>query len=384
MSDWLPEDDPSLAAAERVGSYLALLQGLVTRESPSGNVELNRVIADFLAEEMDKRGARVERYPAPGFGENLLARWAGVEEGTHPLLLLGHMDTVHPAGTLARYPYRVDGDRVRGPGSYDMKGGIAAALEAVSLLASRGERPRSELMMLVTCDEEVGSETSRPLIESLAREALAALIVEPCAPAGRAKSRRKGVAWYVLRVRGRAAHAGIEPEAGASAVHELARLTLRLLALQDTQAGTTLNVGVIGGGTRANVVADEAWARVDVRFWTREEAERVDFAVRSLTPDDPSCRIVVEGGIDRMPLEQTPESDLLFEVARQQADRLGFELERTGTGGASDGNLTSGVGCPTLDGLGPDGGGAHTLDEHILLADSPRRIALLAGLLRHL
>jgi glutamate carboxypeptidase len=192
------------------------------------------------------------------------------------------------------------------------------------------------------------------------------------------------VGWYRLTVRGRPAHAGIEPDAGASAVHELAGVTLRLLEFADRAAGTTVNVGVVSGGTRANVVAEEASAQLDVRFWTREEAERLDAAVRALAPTDPRCTLEVQGGIDRMPLEQTPASDLLFEVAKEEAERLGFELERTGTGGASDGNLTSGVGCPTLDGLGPDGGGAHTLDEHVLVADIARRIALLAALFRRI
>jgi glutamate carboxypeptidase len=366
-------------ASDHVPRFLALLEALVTRESPSHDLPRLRAVGDFLAAEVQRRGGSVERR-----GDNLIARWAGAQQSERPLLVIGHMDTVHPPGTLARYPYRVDGDRVRGPGSYDMKAGVSTVLEAIALLAERGERPRSDVVFFVSCDEEVGSESSRASIEELARSASAALVVEPCAPGGKIKSRRKGVAWYVLKVAGRAAHAGIEPDAGASAVHELARLILRLLPLADREAGTTLNVGVVSGGTRANVVADEASARVDVRFWTREEALRVDGAIRSLRADDPRCTLAVEGGIDRMPLEQTPASDRLFEVAREEASRLGFALERTGTGGASDGNLTSGVGCATIDGLGLDGGGAHTLDEHILLADIPRRIALLAALLRRL
>jgi glutamate carboxypeptidase len=370
------------AAAERVGSCLALLEGLVTRESPTGDAERIRRVADFLASEMERRGARVERRPVEAAGVHLIGRWEGSAPEAAPLLVVGHMDTVHPVGTLERYPYRVDDGRVRGPGCFDMKGGVAVALEALSLLASRGERPRSDLTMLVTCDEEEGSNSSRELIAELARSARAALVLEPCAPGGKVKSRRKGVSWYRIKVHGRPAHAGIEPEAGASAVHELARQTLRLLAFQDREAGTTLNMGVVGGGTRSNVVAEEAWAQLDVRFWTREEALRVDAAVRAMVPEDPRCTIEIEGGIDRMPLEQTDASDRLFRIAREEAARLGFALERTGTGGGSDGNLTSAAGCPTLDGLGPDGGGAHTLDEHILLADIPPRIALLAGLFR--
>jgi glutamate carboxypeptidase len=373
-----------LRADERVPDFLALLEALVVRESPSGDVERNRRVAELLQGEMERRGATVERHHGAGFGDHLLGRVAGEASGERPLLVVGHMDTVHPAGTLERYPFRIDGDRVRGPGTYDMKAGLATALEALSLLAAAGTRPRTDVCLLVTCDEEVGSTTSRGLIESKAREARATLVIEPSAPGGKVKSRRKGVGWYDLTVRGRPAHAGIEPEAGASAVHEMARLTLELLQLADRDAGTTLNVGVTSGGTRANVVAEVARARLDVRFWTREEAERVDRALRTIACEDPRCTLEVGGGIDRLPLEQTPESDRLFEAAKREAAALNFTLERAGTGGGSDGNLTSGVGCPTLDGLGPDGGGAHTLDEHVLLADIPRRIALLAGLYRRL
>jgi glutamate carboxypeptidase len=187
-----------------------------------------------------------------------------------------------------------------------------------------------------------------------------------------------------MRVSGRPAHAGIEPEAGASAIHELARQIPAVLALQDALAGTTLNVGVVRGGTRGNVVAEGAFADIDVRFWTPEEAARVDAGLRGRQAVDPGCRIEVDGGIDRSPLERTPASDQLFDVAREEGELVGLRLGRGGTGGASDGNLTSGVGCPTLDGLGPDGGGAHSLDEHVLVADIASRIALMFGLLKRL
>jgi glutamate carboxypeptidase len=294
------------------------------------------------------------------------------------------MDTVHAVGTLERNPYRVQGGTVWGPGSYDMKAGLVTAIEALGLLARGGKRPRAPITLLITCDEEVGSTTSRPLIEKLARESRAALVLEPSAAGGKVKASRKGVAVYDLHLRGRPAHAGVEPEAGASAIHELAGLTLELLGLADKETGTTVNVGVVSGGTRSNVVAEEARAQVDVRFWTREEAERVDAYLRALSPKNRRCTLSVHGGVDRWPLERTAESDRLFELARQEGEAIGLTLERTGTGGASDGNLTSGVGCPTLDGLGPDGGGAHTLDEHVLLSDVPRRVALLAALFARL
>ena len=291
------------------------------------------------------------------------------------------MDTVHAVGTLERAPFRVEAERVWGPGAYDMKGGLAVALLALDLLRESGGDAPSSLTFLVTSDEEVGSPTSRPLIERLGRESRAALVLEPCVPGGAVKVRRKGVSGYRVAVHGRPAHAGIEPDRGASAVHELARWILVALALEDREAGTRLNVGEIWGGTRSNVVAEEATAEVDVRFWTREEAERVDAALRAVPPGDERCRIELEGGLNRWPLERTPESEALYERARAAARVLGLELGAGGTGGASDGNLTSGVGCPTLDGLGPDGGGAHSLDEHVLREDIPRRIALLAELL---
>jgi glutamate carboxypeptidase len=371
-------------ATERLPAFLSLLEALVVRESPTYDEERCRQLAGLLAHELERVGARVARHRAPRFGEHLEARIPGEQAGERALLVVGHLDTVHAVGTLTRNPYRVEGDKIWGPGSYDMKAGLATAVEALGLLARGGRRPRSPITLLVTCDEEVGSTTSRPLIEELARESRAALVLEPSASGGKVKASRKGVAVYDLRLHGRPAHAGVEPEAGASAIHELARLTLELLALADKETGTTVNVGVVSGGTRSNVVAEQARAQVDVRFWTREEADRMDARIRALTVQDRRCTLSVDGGVDRWPLERTPESDRLFERATQEGAAIGFKLERTGTGGASDGNLTSGVGCPTLDGLGPDGGGAHTLDEHVLLSDVPRRVALLAALFARL
>jgi glutamate carboxypeptidase len=290
------------------------------------------------------------------------------------------MDTVHPVGTLATLPFAVTGDAVRGPGAYDMKGGLAVALAALDLLARARRAPRTELLFLISCDEEVGSGSSRVLIERSARSARAALVLEPCVPGGAAKTRRKGIAAFQVTVGGRAAHAGVEPEAGASAVHELSALVGRIRALEDREGGTTINVGVISGGTRSNVVAAHAQAEVDVRFWSAAEAERVERGLRALAPSDPRCRVSAEGGVNRGALERTEASAQLFTAAREVAAAQGWRLEEGATGGASDGNLTSAVGCPTLDGLGPDGGGAHSLDEHVKRADIARRIALLAGL----
>lgn len=378
MTDWMK------AAEELEPAYLELLRTLVELESPTRDEESNRRLADALERALTRRGATVERHPAPGFGDHLLARIPGDEDRDRPVLLLGHMDTVHDVGTLDRFPFQVVDGRVLGPGTFDMKGGIASVLLALDLLRERGLRPTGDVRLLVTCEEEIGSPTSRPLIEEIARGSAATLVLEPSAPGGAVKTRRKGVAGYEMVVKGVPAHAGIEPEAGASAIHELARRICDVVEIGDPENGTTMNVGVIEGGTRGNVVAERAVARIDVRFWVREEAERVDAALKALSASDPRCSVRLEGGVNRWALERTEESGRLYDAAREEAAALGFELAAGRTGGASDGNLAAGVGCPTLDGLGPDGAGAHSLDEHILLQDVPRRIALVARLLRRL
>ncbi len=378
---------PPVTMAEanaRVEDCLELLRALVESESPTGDVAANGHVAEIVESAMDRAGARVERIPAPGLGVHLVGRFPGRGQGGRAILLLGHMDTVHPIGTLASLPFRVDGDRVWGPGVYDMKGGLAASLVALRLLAERDSGPGSGLSFLVTCDEEVGSMDSRPHIEAEARVSKLALVVEPSGPGGAVKTRRKGVGAYALRIRGRAAHAGIEPERGASAVHEMAYQIGRITALADHAAGTTVGVGTVRGGTAENVVAAAAECTIDVRFWTRAEARRVDRALRAAVAHDSGCTLTLEGGINRGPLEKTDEAAGLYRAARRVARRLGIELREAATGGASDGNVAAAVGCPTLDGLGPDGGGAHTQDEYILRSDLPRRIGLLASLFQSL
>ena len=369
-------------ASELVEPCLRLLEALVTVESPSADPDGNLRVAAGLRSELDRRGASVERHPASGYGEHLVARVEGESGAGPPLLVIGHMDTVFAVGTLARAPFAIEvaHDRVRGPGAYDMKCGLAVAITALDLLSLVGHRPAGDLIFLITCDEELGSPTSRRLIEEQARRARGALVLEPSVPGGAAKTRRKGVGWFRVSVRGRPAHAGIEPEAGASAVHELIRILEDIRLLADSNKGTTLNVGVIQGGTRANVVAEHAHADVDLRFWAAAEADRVKRALRSVSVSDPRCALSVEGGVNRGALEVTEASAELFARAREVAAAQGWDLAEGSTGGASDGNLTSAVGCPTLDGLGPDGGGAHSLDEHVRLSDIAPRIALLAGI----
>lgn len=367
-------------ADRQVDRFLSLLERLVDLESPSGHPDRIDALAAVVASELARRGAAVDRHPAPGHGTNLTARLAGLAAGEPPLLVVAHMDTVHPVGTLERISFAADDRRVRGPGVYDMKAGIALALTALDLLAELRARPRGSLLFLVTCDEEIGSWASRPLLATCARAARGALVLEPCAPGGAAKTRRKGVGDFILEVRGVAAHAGLEPEAGASAIHELAGLLERVRALADPARGTTLNVGRIEGGTRPNVVAEYARAEVDARFWTGAEAERVSRGIAALAARDPRCTLTIRGGINRDPLEQTEPSAALFAAACDVAAAQGWPLAQASTGGASDGNLLAAAGCPTLDGLGPDGAGAHTLDEHVMRSDIAPRIALLAGL----
>ena len=375
----------TLADAQRhAEECLAFLRALVECESPTGHQDGNLRAADLLENAMTRAGGQVERIPAPGLGVHLLARFRGVKRDRGPILVMGHMDTVHPVGTLRRLPFAVADGKVQGPGIYDMKSGLAVSLTALRLLAKMDRGAASDVTYLITCDEERGSPDSRERIEAEARAHRAALVLEPSAPGGAVKSRRKGVSGYVLEVAGLAAHAGIEPEAGASAIHELARQICRIYDLADPDVGTTVSVGVIKGGTKENVVADAASCTIDVRFFSNTEATRVDAALTAAVAFDKRCTLTLTGGPNRGALEKTEASSLLFGQARALAATLGFEIGEESTGGASDGNLIAAAGCPTLDGLGPDGRGAHTLFEHIFLDDVPRRIALVAALLETL
>lgn len=378
-------------AREAQPALMELLRRLVEAESPTGDEAANRRVADLFQEALESRGITVARRPAPGFGDHLVAHLrpppARDGEGSspagdpRPVLVLGHMDTVHPLGTLDTLPFEHRGDTLRGPGVFDMKGGWACFLAALDLLAQQGSGPSSPLLILITCDEEVGSPSSRALIEEAGRSCRSCLVLEPSLPGGAVKIRRKGTGEGVLSVTGKAAHAGIEPEAGASAVHELARQILAVTSLADPEKETHVNVGRIRGGTGANVVAAHAEATVDFRFWTRAEAERLEAGMAALVPVDPRCTVRMEGGVNRLALEPSPGSEALYTLARELASGLGMELGAGGTGGASDGNLTAAVGCPTLDGLGPEGAGAHSADEHVLASRLPFRVALLAQLL---
>lgn len=360
------------------------LREYVEMESPSGDVERAKALAAKLAADFEAVGAEVERVDAPGWGEHVRARVTGQQPELAPLLLIGHLDTVHAVGAFGDRPFTTEAGFARGPGVFDMKSGVLVILEALRSLADRGTSPRRPVEVLITCDEELGSGDSRPHLEAAGRRAHAALVLEPSLPGGAAKTARKGVANYTIVATGRAAHAGVDPERGVSAVTELAHQVLALRELADPAAGTTINPGVIRGGTATNVVAARAEVDIDVRFATASEGARVERALKALKPTLEGAAVRVEGTESRPPLERTPGVVALYEQARALAERDGWTLAEGSTGGASDGSLIAALGTPTLDGLGPDGGGAHAVDEHIKLDELPRRIRLIAGLLETL
>jgi glutamate carboxypeptidase len=342
-----------------------VLRELVELESPTGDTGELR---ERMAAELQALGAAVALD-----GDHLRADFPG--DGG-PLLLLGHIDTVWPRGTLATMPWRVDDGRAHGPGSYDMKGGLVVMLEAIR--TARTDRP---LRVVLTADEEIGSPTARGTLERAAAGAAAALVCEPPTSRGHLKTARKGLGRFTLRVSGRAAHAA-EAERGISAIEELARLTLRLHALNDPTCGVSLNVGVISGGTRENVVAAEATALIDIRVPTIDERERMDRILRELSAEADGATIDVGGGWTRPPLERSAGAAVLFERAREHGRALGLELREAAVAGGSDGNLVGALGVPVLDGLGAEGGGAHAAREHVLVESLAVRSELLARILR--
>lgn len=346
-------------------------------ESPSDDKAAVDRCGRAVAAALRDVGARVRVEPRAEAGDHIVAT---IGEGRRRVLLLGHFDTVWPVGQLAVMPIRRDNGRLYGPGVYDMKAGLVIGLLALRALFERGPAPPATVTMLATSDEETGSSTSRALIEDEARAHDAVLVLEPGLADGAVKTGRKGVGEYVVEVDGIPAHAGADPGRGASAIVELARQVLALERLQDPTRGLTVNVGVVSGGTRPNVVAARATAHVDVRIARLADAAFVDAVIRGLVAVDPRTRIRVTGGINRPPMERTPGVAWLYSLAREAGAALGLAVGEGSTGGASDGNFTAALGVPTLDGLGAIGDHAHGLDEHIVIAALPDRAALLAAL----
>ncbi len=360
-----------------------LLGRLVRLESPSDDrLGLDRFAAELAALFGDLGPIETHDPGDAHRGRHLRLTVDGTTDQSAHAVALCHYDTVWSTGTLERIPFSVDAEGVaRGPGCFDMKGGIVVLWYALQALRARGLGPKRRLQVLFTSDEEIGSPTSRDLIEQTASGAALAYVIESPLPGGTLKTARKGTGDYFVRIRGRAAHAGVEPQKGISATHELAHQIIALHALNDYASGTTVNVGVVHGGTRPNVVAAEAEAHVDVRVQTLAEAKRIDLAIRSLKPVLADAVLHIDGGLNRPPMERSPAIAALFDKARQIAMGMDVDLQEGSTGGGSDGNFTAALGVPTLDGLGPEGDGAHAAHEHVRTESFPRRAALLAGLL---
>lgn len=356
---------------------LQAIETLVRHESPSTDKAAVDRCGRALTGLLRAAGAEVDVLARGERGDHVRARFAGTGP---PVLMLGHFDTVWPVGTLERMPLRRDDGRLYGPGVFDMKAGIVLAIAAISALrATGGIHPA--VTMLWTTDEEVGSATSRAEIEAAARESRAVLVLEPSLPGGALKTARKGCGEFHVTVHGVAAHAGLDPGKGASAIHELAAQIARIERLQDLSRGISVNVGIVSGGSRPNVIAAEARAIVDVRAPTLAEAAAIETAMRALQPGRAGTRLTIEGGFDRPPMERSRGVVELFARASAVASAMGRELGEGTAGGGSDGNFTAALGVPTLDGLGPVGDGAHAAHEHVEIAALPWRAALIAGLL---
>ncbi len=371
-----------LAGARRKETELVVrVRRLVEAESPSDDKAAVDACVALAAAECRTLSGRVKLHRQRAFGDVLEARFgprskAGAEKS---VLLLGHLDTVWPLGTLKTMPCRVRDGRLWGPGTLDMKAGVAMALTAVEML-TEAQLLEREVVLLLNSEEEVGSPVSRPITERLARECAAVYVLEP-AQGLAYKTARKGTGNWRIDVKGVAAHAGVDFAKGASAVRELARVVETVSGWTDLKRGLTVSVGVVGGGTKSNVVPAEAWAEVDVRIARKGDGARMERRFAGLKARDKRCGLTVTGGINRPPMERTRGTVKLFERARALAADLGLALEEAATGGASDGNFTSAMGVPTLDGMGAVGEGAHASHEHVVVEHLATRTALLAGML---
>ena len=369
-----------------------LMQALVEAESPSGDEEGSRAVVDLLVQAASGLDCvtAVDRAVVSGFGEHLVIRAFQDETGRvgdavtrGQVLIVGHTDTVHARGSVSERPWRREAGRLYGPGIFDMKANCVLAIEVLRVLSQLKVTPAFGVTIVLTCDEEVGSQSGWPLIRDVAaaRQTRCAFVLEPPASGGRVKTSRKGTGIFAIKVEGKAAHAGLEPEKGASAILELARQTEQLHAINRSGSGITLNVGVVHGGTRSNVVAAEAEGEIDVRFSTEAESREIERMLGNLKPVDERTKVFISGGINRPPMERTAAVAELFEKARAIAAQIDFDLGEAQVGGASDGNFLAAMGIPVLDGLGISGDGAHAVHEHIESDDIARRGALIGGLL---
>jgi glutamate carboxypeptidase len=372
---------------QRRDQIVSTIRDLVSIESPSDNKAAVDRVAETLAEKFARLGGEVRFHRSNDFGSHLQVNFGG--KSAKPVLLLGHYDTVYPLGTLATMPCRVEHNKLTGPGVLDMKSGIALMLHALAALQDwhkqaghkDGGLLRPVTVFLVS-DEEVGSDSSRAITEALAKRASAVLVLEPSyGRQGAVKTARKGVGEYLVRVTGKASHAGLDFQKGVNAILELARQIEKISGFTELRKGLTVNVGIVSGGSRTNVVPAKATVQVDVRIARMKDAAGIDRKMRRLRPRNRKCKIEVTGGINRPPMERTAAVAKLYAQAVVIARELGWKLGEAAVGGGSDGNFTAGLGIPTLDGLGGVGDGAHATHEHILISELPRRAALLAGLI---
>ncbi len=372
-----------LAGARRKQpGLIALTRQLVSCESPSdGKSAVDSCLALAAAHAQALGGSvKIHRSAAAdNFGNALVARFGPRNATSKPILLLGHLDTVWPLGTLQTMPCRISGGRLWGPGTLDMKAGVAMAFTALELLTEAGLLQR-EIVLLLTVDEEIGSHAGRPIVESIAKQCSAVYVLEP-AQGLAYKTSRKGIGNWRIDVTGIAAHAGVDFEKGANAIRELARVVERVSSWTDLKRGLTVSVGVAGGGTKSNIVPAHAWAEVDVRIVRRADCSRIERRFAGLEAHDPRCSLTVTGGINRPPMERSRGTVRLFRHAEALARELGFSLEEASTGGGSDGNFTAALGIPTLDGMGAVGEGAHARHESVLVEHLAPRTALLAAML---
>ncbi|UCC62737.1 MAG: M20 family metallopeptidase [Anaerolineae bacterium] len=359
---------------------VVLLTRIVEMESPTNDKPSLDRLGAFLADQVCGLGAQVETFPQTHAGDHVRAQWGN---GPGGVLLLCHMDTVWDLGTVAGRPVRIEGGNLYGPGAFDMKGGIVNTLWAMRVLRDLNLLPRRRVTLIINSDEETGTVTSRATIEAEALKHDVVFVMEPAQPPhGSLKTWRKGVGGFQVTVTGLAAHAGADHEKGINAVEELAHQILAIQGFTDYQTGTTLNVGVVGGGTRSNVFPAEAWAQVDVRVMNAEEAARIEARMRGLRPRLKGTTVEVSGGVNRPPMVRTREIVALYNKAAALAAEMGFQISEAGTGGGSDGNFTAALGVPTLDGMGVVGDGGHALHEYAVIASLPERAALLAAMVR--
>lgn len=374
------------ATRSREKALLRLLQTLVELESPtaekaSEKAALDRCV-DFTAQAAARLGATIRRHRRRDSGDILEACFGHPQNRAEkPILLLGHLDTVWPLGTLTQMPFKIEKGRAWGPGVLDMKAGVAMALTAIEILQAEN-LPHHPAILLLTSDEETGSHASRELLEKTATRCDAVYVLEPAQGLdGAYKTARKGVANFQVHVTGVPAHSGVNFERGRSAIAELARQVAIIESLTNLKRGVTVNVGTIHGGTRSNVIPAEAWAEVDVRIPRASDFARIDHKLKRLRPHDKSCVLKIEGGLNRPPMERTRATAALYRRAATLASQIGFVLEEAATGGGSDGNFTSALGIPTLDGMGAVGEGAHARNESVMLKHLAPRTALLAAML---